>query len=113
MAHLQYIKHENRNYFLITIGMHRLDLFIYFFFWFICEYCIIAGSHMPGVHTVTASVLLFLTEFSKHIWSEDKRGRWDGAKRQRGEWGANGEGCEQAEDEDLRPFIITVPHEGR
>lgn len=31
MAHLQYIKHENRNYFLITIGMHRLDLFNKFF----------------------------------------------------------------------------------
>lgn len=93
-------------------------MFYFFIFsWLICEYCIIAGSHMraelPGVHPVTASILLFLTEFNEHIWSEDKRGRWDGAKRQRGEWGANGEGWEQAEDEDLRPFIITVPHEGR
>lgn len=38
-----------------------------------------------------ASVSLFLTGFSEHIWSEDKR-RWrDGAKRQRGERRASGE----------------------
>ncbi|CAB1433632.1 unnamed protein product [Pleuronectes platessa] len=57
------------------------------------------------------SVLLFLTEFSKHIWSEDKRGWRDSAKRQRGERGANGEGCGEAEDEDLGPSIITAPRE--
>lgn len=65
----------------------------------------------PACTPQVVGVLLFLTEFSEHIWSEDKRGWRDGAKRRRGEWGANGEGCEQAEDEDLRPSIITVPHE--
>lgn len=62
----------------------------------------------PACAPLAASVLLFLTEFNEHIWSEDKRGWRDGAKRRRGERGANGEGCEQAEDEDLQPSIITV-----
>lgn len=87
-----------------------------------CVYFVIADPHMhlnvhpplpsctvgPVCMPFAASVLLFLTEFNEHIWSEDKRGWRDGAKRRRGEWGANGE---QGEDEDLRPSIITVPHE--
>ena len=60
-------------------------------------YFIIAGSHMhlnmhlpscavgPTCTPRAASVLLFLTEFNEHIWSEDKRGWRDGAKRRRGE----------------------------
>lgn len=48
-----------------------------------------------------ASILLFLTEFNEHIWSEDKRGWKDGAKRWRGEYEANGERCGEAEDEKL------------
>lgn len=90
-----------------------------------CVYFIIAGPLMhlnmhlrsrpqpvsPACTPCVASVLLFLTEFNEHIWSEDKRGLRDCAKRRRGEWGANGEGCEQAGDEDLWPSIITVPHE--
>lgn len=89
--------------------------------WLMCVYFIIAGPLMhlnmqlpssPALSgrcaPLAASVLLFLTEFSEHIWSEDKRGWRDGAKRRRGEWGANGEGCEQAEDEHPQPSIITV-----
>lgn len=39
----------------------------------------------PACMPLAASVLLFLTEFNEHIWSEDERGWRDGAKRQRGE----------------------------
>lgn len=58
--------------------------------------------------SLTASVLLFLTEFNEHICSEDKRGWRNGAKSQRGEWGANREGCGQAEDERLQSSITAI-----
>lgn len=84
-----------------------------------CVCFIIAGPHL-NMHPPHAScmagpsqpsVLLFLTEFNEHIWSEDKRGWRDGAKRRRGEWGASGVWCGEAEDEDLQPSIINIPHE--